>query len=225
MNVGDELRKIQDLYDHGALTEEEYTQAKALVLGSAAPAARPSAKGPELDLGEPEEALTPGRLRSMQIIAAVLPLGVVVFLVICLFLVQNNGQGLAPPQNGVPVVSLIALILLAGTAPLAYLLPPLITRNIVQGIHAASSQQSGAFETAEAKLLPVKQTTMIIALALLEGAAFLGCNAYLLEGQPLALVVVIVALLLMLIQFPTRTRVQAWLRRQTDLLAEMRLRD
>jgi hypothetical protein len=63
---------------------------------------------------------------------------------------------------------------------------------------------------------------MMIGLALLEGAAFLGCIAYLLEARPLALGVVVVAITPMLVNFPTEARVRAWLERQADQLAELR---
>jgi hypothetical protein len=63
---------------------------------------------------------------------------------------------------------------------------------------------------------------MIVGLALLEGTAFLGILAYLIEAQPLALGVTGIAILCMLLKFPTRSRVQAWLERQTEQLTELR---
>jgi hypothetical protein len=69
--------------------------------------------------------------------------------------------------------------------------------------------------------MAVRQTTMLVGLAPLEGAAFFGCIAYLMEAQPLALVVPGIAMFLMLCRFPTRNRVRDWLVHQTDRLAEM----
>ncbi len=39
MNLSDEIRKLQELHDRGALTDDEFTQAKAAVLASASRAA------------------------------------------------------------------------------------------------------------------------------------------------------------------------------------------
>jgi hypothetical protein len=68
----------------------------------------------------------------------------------------------------------------------------------------------------------VFQTTAIVGLAPLEVAAFLGVVAFLLEGQPVALGVPGLAIVLMLIKFPTRGQVQAWLDRQRERLEAMR---
>jgi hypothetical protein len=68
----------------------------------------------------------------------------------------------------------------------------------------------------------VRQTTLIIALAMLEGTALLGCIAFLLEAQVWVLGLTIVALVLILLNFPTEARVSAWLQEQTDRLAELR---
>src|SRR5262245_48443688 len=99
MNITDELRKLQELHRSGALTDEEFAQAKATVLNTAPSAPAPVPPDTNPASVDPEEALTPPRLRVMQIIAGTLLLGVVVFLAVTLFLVlvQHNGQGMAPP--------------------------------------------------------------------------------------------------------------------------------
>src|SRR5207249_1512767 len=60
----------------------------------------------------------------MQIIAGALAFGVVVFFAITLYIVfvQNNGQGNAPPQ-GLPLVSVVAVVLAVMNAPLSLLVP------------------------------------------------------------------------------------------------------
>jgi hypothetical protein len=172
--------------------------------------------------------LLPQRLRLIQIIAAAMLSGVATLLAIALYLVwaQNQGRGMAPPQ-GSPMVSYIAVAVLITNAPLAVVLPGMQTRNSLRRIASGTWQvppggDPTGFTTDTAKLLVVRQTTLIIALALLEGAAFLGGIAYLLEAQPLALVVVAVATALMLAQFPTESRVRAWLEQQADALAAVR---
>jgi hypothetical protein len=74
----------------------------------------------------------------------------------------------------------------------------------------------------DAQLMAVRQTTMIVANALLEGAGMMACMAYLLEGQPFTLTIVAVLVVFMLFQFPTRERVRAWLERHLALVAESR---
>jgi hypothetical protein len=81
---------------------------------------------------------------------------------------------------------------------------------------------AAAYGTDNSKLLAVRQTTLLVSLALLEGVAFSGCIAYLLEAQPLVLGVVLVAVLLLLAYFPTEGRVRSWLERQTDQLVVLR---
>jgi hypothetical protein len=53
----------------------------------------------------------------------------------------------------------------------------------------------------------------------------MGCIAYLVEGQPVALGVVFVAVVLVILSFPAEGRVRTWLEQQTDRLAELRQTD
>jgi hypothetical protein len=226
MNIADELRKLQELHSSGALTDEEFAQAKAAVLNTASThvPVNPDTNPASVDL---EEALTPQRLRVMQIIAGSLLTGVAVFLAVVLFtvLVQNNGQGMLPPRR-LPIQSLVAVAMSAVCAPLAFVLPRMQTHSALRRITTGTWQvppgaNPKAFATGGAKLMAVRLATMVVGLALLEGAAFMGCIAYLLEAQALALGVIGVAAALMLCKFPTENRVRAWLERQADVLAEL----
>jgi hypothetical protein len=175
-----------------------------------------------------DESLTPQRLLPMRIIAGAMLLGVLVFLGIALYMVlgQRDGRALAPPGE-VPILSLVAVAMLATSAPLAFLLPAKLTRSALGQILGGTwrtppGADPQAFAAGGAKLLAVRQTTLIVGLALLEGTALVGCIAYLLEANPLALGVVGVALVLMLYQFPTEGRVRAWLEHQAAALSELR---
>src|SRR5262249_20210916 len=86
MNIADELRKLQELHRSGALSDEEFARAKAAVLYSAPSAPGPVPPDTNPDSVDPQEALTPQRLRVMQIIAGTVVMGVVVFLAVALFL-------------------------------------------------------------------------------------------------------------------------------------------
>ena len=179
-------------------------------------------------MSSPNDTLPRRHLQAMQIIASALLLGVVVFLAIALLIVwvRTNDHALARAGD-LPLVSIMAVVLLAMEAPLAFIIPALVTRTAVRRIASGTWQlppaaDAAAFSSDASKLLAVRQTTMIVGLALLEGAAFFGCIAYLVEARPFALGVVLVAVLLMLVNFPTEGRVRAWLQRQADQLAELR---
>jgi hypothetical protein len=164
----------------------------------------------------------------MQILAAALLLGVATLLAVILFivLVQRNGQAMAPPM-GLPLISIILLALFIMDIPLAFLVSGMQTRaglrRIASGTWRPPTQMNPSDYAGDtAKLLAVRQTTMIIALAILEGTAFFGCIAYLLEAQSFVLGIIILIIVLMTLNFPTQSRIRAWLERQTDRLAELR---
>ncbi len=158
------------------------------------------------------------QLLTMQIIAAALMIGVVVFLGIVLFLVyvQQGGQGQMPPGD-LPIVSLVAIAMFAINTPLALFLPNQLAKRALKQIAA-----EGGKEIDIDKLLTVRQSTMLISLALLEGTAFCACTGFLLHADVGSLVVVGLNLLLMLALFPTRNRVRNWLDKQTMALHDLR---
>ncbi len=172
--------------------------------------------------------LLPGRLRSMRVIALAIIGGIVGLLVIVLAVIPaRNGPGIGPPGFERLFLSLVAVLLLVACGAVSVLLPRLLTqsalRKIARGIWQPPPQANPAdYASDAARLLAVRQTSLIVGLAPLEGAALFGCIAYMMERQPLALAVVGVALLLILIQFPTQGREEAWLERQTEWLAETR---
>ncbi len=172
--------------------------------------------------------LLPARLRASQIITAAMILGVVIFLGVALFIVQVQRGG-QPLQGGgnLPVVSLIAAWFLVQDALLAGLIPGMMKRNALRRIAAGTWQvppggQASDYADDVGKLMAVRQTTLIITLALFEGAAMLGIMAYMLEGELLTLGVPLVALGVMLANFPTQDRLRLWLQEQEDRVADLR---
>src|SRR5436190_20498579 len=112
----------------------------------------------------PDDPLSPGRLRVMQIIAAGLLLGVLMFLVVALYmvLIRNQGQGLAPPP-GVPIITLLAGVMLVSNVPLSVIIPRTMTQNALKQMAAGTwKAPAGALPqdgTGDAvKLLLVRQT-------------------------------------------------------------------
>lgn len=177
-----------------------------------------------------DDLLSAQRLRVMQIIAAALLVGVLIFLGVVLFLVQiqNNGAGAAPPGNML-LLSLLAVAFFAIQAPLSFIIPRFQTQTALRQIASGAwKSPPGAsttdFGTDASRLLAVRQTSMIVGLALLEGVAFFACIAYLLEAQPWVLIIILACVGLMLVSFPTEGRVRSWLSWQVDRLDELRRR-
>lgn len=237
MSIADELRKLEELRRNGTLTEEEFTRAKAGVLSGTSAPREAVVPGPESFTVNPDKDLSPGRLRTMQIIAGALLVGVSSFFAVALFLVhgQHEGKGLgaqgkgnAPPPD-FPIVTAVGVGWLAITAPLAFILPGTINRRLLPKVASGTWPPAGTVAppplgplTTGMKLLGVYQSTMIVGLALLEGTAFFGCIAYLLEASPWALGIIGIAVALQLLKFPTYSRVRSWLEQQALALAELR---
>jgi hypothetical protein len=165
------------------------------------------------------------RVRTMQIISAALIAGVVTLTGIMIIMVKQNDGPLAPPNADLPpLVSIIAVVSLAAGIGVRVILPNAILRGAMQRIAGPSATPPSRDQCAgyEGSLLAVRQTTLIMANALLEGPALFCAIAYMLEGQAFTLAGVAVALVLMLWQFPTREGVRAWLERHLDLVLELR---
>jgi hypothetical protein len=179
-----------------------------------------------MDETEDVEALVGPRVRVLQIIAAALILGVLIFLVVAVVIVQQRGGGLGQ-QADPPFVSYVALGFFAVALLVCTFVPALAVGGQVRRVAAGTWQPpqkvpATAYPSDAAKLLAVYQTRTVIAYALLEGPAFLGCIAYLSEAQTIALAVAAAAVLLMLLTFPTRLRANLWLLRQQALVDELR---
>jgi hypothetical protein len=166
------------------------------------------------------------QLRVMCIIALAMVLGPTMALGVFVYLVEfqtlNVNGGAGPP-----VLSYIAPAYLLLQALLAAIVPGIMTRSALQRIASGKWQappQSNAadFATDLAKLLAVRQTTLIVALALLEGAALLGCIAYFIDRQTWLVGVPLAAIALKLMYFPTESRLLFWLQEQQDRLTDLR---
>jgi hypothetical protein len=166
-------------------------------------------------------------LRTSQIIAAALCLGVLFFLGIALYIVNvvHQGQGMAPAGDGAILAYMSAGFLAIMLLP-ALLVPRLISRDGVAKIARGEWEppaQGPASTSDSGKLMGVRQTAVIIRMAMLEGASFFGGIAYLTQGHPVALGVMIAGLVLLMMQFPTQGRVQSWLNEQLEEIDRARL--
>jgi hypothetical protein len=159
-------------------------------------------------------------LLTMQIIAGALIQGVIIFFVVVFFLP-------IPPNRLAVLNSYIGL----GFALLAMVMS-LVVPNIIMASAKTSLVKGKPIELLKqfgevsnlgflAPLAGLFQTRMIIAMALLEGAAFFNLVSYMMERQPFTLAVVGMLLLALVMNFPTRRGLETWLAQETKSIAEM----
>jgi hypothetical protein len=136
-------------------------------------------------------------IRGMQIIAAALPLGVIVFALVA---VVGTGALAQPPSGN--IVSLVGVVVAAGAFVAHLVLPNLIAQR------AANVPQQ---LPAELKPYGEYQLRMIIKLALLDSAAFFNVVAAMVEHNWWSLGIAGLLVGWMLTNFPTRGRVERWI--------------
>ena len=139
------------------------------------------------------------RLLPMQIIALALPAGVVLFALVAVVLLGSLRQ---PPAG--PLVSLLGAGFAAMMMVAHFVLPNLLFRPRVPSGETLDVDSA----------CNIYQTRLIVALALLEGAAFFNLVALVLEHQWWSLAIAGGLVLIMLGDFPTRTRIQHWIETQ-----------
>jgi len=72
------------------------------------------------------------------------------------------------------------------------------------------------------KLALIYQNQLIVGAALNEGVTFFALIAYMIEGQPVILGLVVLLILGLAARFPTLGRVMGWIESQQDLLLQDR---
>ena len=132
----------------------------------------------------------------------------------------------APPKN--PGFDYFAIGLFAAGLLASMIVPRLIIRAGAEDCrwHLDASSRSVCSATGIrhrlAKLLAIYATSKIVSAALLEGPAFAATSAFMIGRNPAMLAVVVVAVAILVIIIPTRSRVQQWLERQQHYIDEMR---
>jgi hypothetical protein len=147
------------------------------------------------------------RLMTMRIIVGALLMGLATFAGVAVFL--NSNSPTPPPQEGPPLLTYLALGVVAVCGTLSFVLPTLLGPNLVK---QAVLQQGGDPSSA---LLMAYQTLLIISCALCEGPGFLCLIAYIVEKQPLALLGAAAAGVLIALRFPTLDGVRLFINRYT----------
>jgi hypothetical protein len=173
-------------------------------------------------------------IRTTQIIIGALIAGVTTFLVIVVLLVNlgvfGPPAGAANPANNLPAAqpaqTIPILTYVSAGMGVVLLLASFSLPNVVaaQVIRAASSPaQDGTTKSTPSPGGSITaahafRTSAIIAGALVEAAAFFAGCAYLLEQNPIALVVCGVLLAALVLHFPTRGRIERWIAQNEEKL-------
>ncbi len=152
-------------------------------------------------------------VRTMQIIALALIMGVVMFLGVVL--VARAGKFDGEPNTMNFIAAGFTFLMLVNH----FVIPPIIIKTQLKQAIAAGMNQQQDHE----KILTccgVYQTQLIVGFAFLEGAAFSNLVAMMVEHSALLIAVVTLLLLLMVAKFPTRDKVKFWVQ---DKLRELQL--
>jgi hypothetical protein len=185
---------------------------------------------------EDDSNLIAGITRTLQIIVAVLVLGLVGFLAIVLYLrvqpaPKPRAGAAAPvatpsPSQTLPVLTVAAFTFTVVLLPLSLLVPRLVVdasrKKMVEGTWTPGRQSGATPGPTPAsdigKLAQVYVTQKILGAAMNEGPAFFALVAYMLEGSPIALGLSVLLIVGVGSRFPQRAQVEQWIDNQVDRL-------
>jgi hypothetical protein len=155
-------------------------------------------------------------IRTGQIVVGALALGVLNFTAVVLFLAISNHKGQAEP----PLITYAAIGFAVLAAIAAFGIPLVLVGPLRQ---KAITNDAGKTKSSSTRALAnVYFTLTIIRCAILEGAAFFCLISYMLERNPISMVAGSVLFVLLLLQFPTMSRVGD--RIESDLMNAQQLR-
>ncbi len=159
------------------------------------------------------------QLRTAQIIAGSLVAGVGCYLGFVLLVLQpaaNNGPAAPPMLSYIAAGGFVVALLMSRVVP-GVMVNQQVARIAADG--AAASQADGGDTV---RLLALYQTRVIVADALLEGAAFFAAAAHMIEREPFTAAIAGFAVFLMLLTFPTCGRMESWLDLQQARVDQLR---
>ena len=159
-------------------------------------------------------------LRTMHIIASALIAGVLMFGGIASFIVFGQAPAAQQGPNGSNVLIYLSSAMAAMQVVLSFVVPNLISSAGVKGV-AKMAQDGTSTGPKElfGRLMGVAQTRMIIAMALVEGAAFFCLISFISTKSIIPAAVVAGLLMVMAIHFPTKMKLANWLEDQQRLLS------
>ena len=124
-----------------------------------------------------------------------------------------------------PFITYTAIAVAAVLLPLSFLVPGLIAARSRSAIAAGKSAvppvrglEPVTPATDSAQLAMVYQQQLIIGAALKEGLAFFAAAAYFVEKSPIALGLALLVVAGLILQTPTRKRVELWIDQQREML-------
>lgn len=154
------------------------------------------------------------QLRVMQIIAVALMMGVLMFFGVVL--VSTKGEVFG--QNGPSFLTMFAAAF-AGVMVVSHIVVPLMVARSQLKIATGQAPADQTVESRTSSLAAVFQVQLIIALALLEGAAFFNLIVLMTDKHVMSTVLVACLILLMVLKFPTRTKVSWWVQNRLSELS------
>lgn len=162
-------------------------------------------------------------LLTMRIIAGALIAGVVMFGGIACFLVFGQPPAARPgpaPNLGFAIQLDLGVAGAVLAVVMSFVVPNLIANVQVKSI-AKITQDGTATGSKElfGRMLAVSQVRMIIALALVEGAALFNLITFIITKSMIPPAIVGVLLVVMMIHFPTKLKLARWLEDQQRLLS------
>jgi hypothetical protein len=135
-----------------------------------------------------------------------------------------------------PIVTAMAVAFAVVLVPLSFVVPNLVSgrgrREIARASTSAPSTRDAPV-AAQAKPAPATETGMLAALCLTnliigaamdEGVAFFATVAYMIERHPVALGLALLMVALLIVRFPTATRIERWFETQREKLTDERYR-
>lgn len=123
---------------------------------------------------------------------------------------QGLENGVAPGPFGLPVVATLAAAMSVMMLLARFIIPSVMVQKSIQDMASRTSVES----LNKADFVPIYQTTLIIASALLEGPALFNLIAFIIEQQIWSLGLAGVLALGMVAGFPTVDRVDGWTEEQ-----------
>lgn len=177
------------------------------------------------------EAILTAQVRVMQVIVAALVFGLLLFTGVGSFIafvprdafLQDKDQGRIVGQagevvggadglieGGQPVIAYFAVAMAAISIFARVIVPGMMVQNMVRTMFRGKSIES----ISKLQFVPIYQTSLIIASALLEGAAIFNVIALIIDHQILSLGIAASLIVLMGAGFPTVERVNSWTEEQ-----------
>lgn len=144
-------------------------------------------------------------IQTMQIIAAALMMGVLMFGGVAVVIQSSNDQ--VPGDEDLPI-----LLIVAGVFAVIQLVARQVVLVLFNNKLKTEIQEYKEGESSAEEFLGLYQTRLIVSMALCEGAALFGLIVYIVEGHWGGVAIAAFLLVIMGISFPTEHKFREWVR-------------